>query len=71
MLNGRGRGDQFVTIRVEVPRKLTPEQREALEKFGQAMGEGQEKSAPDLDESKGEENAHGKGESFFSRRKKK
>ncbi len=71
VLNGRGRGDQFVTIRVEVPRKLTPEQREALEKFGQAMGEGQEKSAPDLDESKGEENAHGKGESFFSRRKKK
>ena len=29
-LNGKGRGDQFVTVYVETPRNLTAEQREAL-----------------------------------------
>ena len=38
-LNGRGRGDQFVTVFVETPRNLTAEQREALKKFGETMGE--------------------------------
>lgn len=38
-LNGRGRGDQFVTVFVETPRNLTNEQREALKKFGETMGE--------------------------------
>lgn len=39
VLNGRGRGDQFVTIKVAVPRNLTEAQKEALQKFGEAMGE--------------------------------
>jgi molecular chaperone DnaJ len=39
VLNGRGRGDQYVTVRVEVPRNLTEQQKEALRAFGQAMGE--------------------------------
>lgn len=38
-LNGRGRGDQYVTIRVEIPRNLNEEQRQALRKFAEAMGE--------------------------------
>ena len=38
-LNGKGRGDQFVTVYVETPRNLTSEQREALKKFGETLGE--------------------------------
>ena len=32
-LNGRGRGDQYVTGNVEIPKKVTREQRKALEAF--------------------------------------
>ena len=38
-LNGKGRGDQFVTVYVETPRNLNNEQREALKKFGETLGE--------------------------------
>ena len=38
-VNGRGRGDQFVTVKVQVPRNLNHEQKEALRAYGQAMGE--------------------------------
>ena len=38
-LNGRGRGDQYVTVRVTVPANLTEEQREALRAFAATMGE--------------------------------
>ena len=38
-INGRGRGDQFVTVQVQVPKNLTREQKEALHAYGQAMGE--------------------------------
>lgn len=38
-LRGRGRGDQYVTIRVQVPTSLNSEQKEALRAFAQAMGE--------------------------------
>ena len=38
-LNGKGRGDQFVTVYVETPRNLTGEQRDALKKFGETLGE--------------------------------
>ena len=38
-LRGRGRGDQYVAIRVQVPTSLTAEQKEALRAFAQAMGE--------------------------------
>ena len=38
-LRGRGRGDQYVTVRVQVPTSLTSEQKEALNAFGAAMGE--------------------------------
>ena len=54
-VNGRGRGDQFVTVRVEVPTSLTREQEEALNAFAEAMGE--------------EEAEGGKG--FFDKRRKK
>ena len=33
--NGRGKGDQFVRIKIKVPEKLTKEQRELLEKFAE------------------------------------
>ncbi len=36
-LNGRGRGDQYVRVEVEIPRKLTKEQRKALEAFEATM----------------------------------
>lgn len=32
-LNGRGRGDQFVRVTIEVPKNLSKEQKELLEKF--------------------------------------
>ena len=54
-LNGKGRGDHYVTVRVEVPRNLNGEQKAALKKFGETMGETQV-SGP---------------KSFFDKRKKK
>ncbi len=38
-VNGRGRGDQFVTVRVTVPTSLNDQQEEALRAFSQTMGE--------------------------------
>jgi len=38
-VNGRGRGDQFVTVKVSVPTNLNAGQREALLRFAEAMGE--------------------------------
>ena len=54
-LRGGGRGDQFVTVTVEIPKNLTQEQRELLTKFGETFGE--KPSAP--------------RESFFDKKKKK
>ena len=39
-VNGRGRGDQYVTIRIQVPTNLTEQQRRALENYAETMGEG-------------------------------
>lgn len=38
-LNGRGRGDQYVTVTIETPKNLTREQKDALKKFSEALGE--------------------------------
>ena len=38
-VNGRGRGDQYVTVNVQVPTGLTHEQKEAPRAYGEAMGE--------------------------------
>ena len=38
-INGRGRGDQYVTVYIETPRNLNKEQREALKKFAEACGD--------------------------------
>ena len=38
-LNGRGRGDQYVTVYIETPHNLNREQKEALKKFAEAVGE--------------------------------
>ncbi|MBQ9347411.1 MAG: molecular chaperone DnaJ, partial [Oscillibacter sp.] len=38
-LNGRGRGDQYVTVHIETPKNLTREQKEALRAFAEAMGD--------------------------------
>ena len=40
VLNGRGRGDQYVTVTIETPRGLNREQKEALRKFSETLGEG-------------------------------
>ncbi len=39
VLNGRGRGDQYVTVTIETPRNLSKEQKEALRKFSETVGE--------------------------------
>lgn len=38
-LNGRGRGDQYVTVYIETPRHLTREQKDAMLKFAETLGE--------------------------------
>ncbi|MEG2455791.1 MAG: DnaJ C-terminal domain-containing protein, partial [Oscillospiraceae bacterium] len=38
-INGRGRGDQFITVSVQTPQNLNKAQKEALTAFGAAMGE--------------------------------
>jgi len=38
-LQGYGRGDELVRVHVEVPRKLTPRQRELLEEYARNGGE--------------------------------
>ena len=37
-VNGRGRGDQYVTVKVVTPRNLNSEQKASLRAFGEAMG---------------------------------
>lgn len=64
-LNGRGRGDQLVTVKVETPKKLTEEQKEALKHFGEEMGE----LIPVITESETEPPASAKG--FFDKKRKK
>jgi len=39
-LRGGGRGDQFVTVKVEIPTGLTGEQKDLLRKFGETMSGG-------------------------------
>ena len=39
-LNATGRGDLLVTINVDVPKRLTDEQKRLLEQFAESMGEG-------------------------------
>ena len=38
-MNGRPRGDQFVTVYIETPRNLNREQKAALKKFSELLGE--------------------------------
>ena len=38
-LNGRGRGDQYVTVYIETPRNLNREQKDALKKFAESVGD--------------------------------
>ena len=38
-ISGRGRGDQYVTVYIETPKNLNKEQKEALKKFAETMGE--------------------------------
>ena len=35
----RSRGDQYVTVNIETPRNLNHEQKEALKKFSESLGE--------------------------------
>ena len=38
-VNGRGRGDQYVTVNIETPRNLNREQKEALRRFSETLKE--------------------------------
>ena len=38
-LNGRGRGDQYVRLVIEVPKSLTRTQKEKLREFDESLGE--------------------------------
>ncbi len=39
VLQGRGRGDQYIQVKVTIPKSLTAEQTQALKAFGEAMGD--------------------------------
>ena len=39
-VNGYGRGDQFITVKIETPQKLNKKQKELLKQFDDAMGKG-------------------------------
>lgn len=39
ILNGRGRGDQYITVNVETPKNLNDEQKKMLKDFGASMGD--------------------------------
>ena len=54
-LRGSGRGDQFITVHVVIPKGLSSEQKRLLREFGEAMGE----------------NSDGEPRGFFDRKKKK
>ncbi len=60
-LNGRGRGDQYVTVKVQVPTRLSQHQKDALRAYGQAMGELEEAAPTPAENIK----------SFFDKKKKK
>ena len=60
-LSGRGRGDQFVTVKVQVPTRLNADQKEALRAFGETMGEAPSEEPSAADNIK----------SFFDKKKKK
>ena len=47
-INGRGRGDQYVTVYIETPKNLNKEQKEALKKFAEAMGESETQGRKDF-----------------------
>ncbi len=51
VLNGYGRGDQFVKVNIETPKNLSSEQKKLLRDFADAMGD----------------DAHGKQQSFFDK----
>jgi len=40
ILGGKGRGDQYVTVFVEIPKNLSEKQKNILREFGEAVGEG-------------------------------
>lgn len=40
-LNGRGRGDQFIKVKIEIPRNLTREQKDILRQFEETAGDAQ------------------------------
>lgn len=60
-LSGRGRGDQLVTVTVQVPTRLTARQKEALRAFGEAMDGSGGPTSPPTENIK----------SFFDKKKKK
>jgi molecular chaperone DnaJ len=62
-LNGRGRGDQYVTVTVRTPTGLSAKQKDALRAFGEAMGE-----IPGTPSAEGEKEP---SKSFFDKKKKK
>ena len=55
ILNGKGRGDQFVRVNIEVPKNLTQKQKDLLAQFSSALGE----------------NVYTERKSFFDKLKKK
>jgi molecular chaperone DnaJ len=46
-LGGYGKGNQYITVFIDVPKKLTPRQKELLREFAQISGEDTSKNFMD------------------------
>lgn len=75
-LNGQGRGDQLVTVKIVTPKKLTLEQKEAMLRFGESLGECKAPVSvtptpptPEPEAENGNGSSGGKG--FFDKKRKK
>lgn len=64
-LQGRGHGDLLVRVRIEVPKDLTPQQKELLEKFAETLGPQIE--IPDEPAKKGEKKDEKKDDGIFKK----
>ena len=62
-LHGRGRGDQYVSVKVQIPTGLTSKQKDALRDFAKAMGE--------IDGDDDDDDHEGGFKSFFKGKKEK
>ncbi|KAJ2461166.1 mdj1 protein precursor, partial [Coemansia sp. RSA 2337] len=71
-VNARGRGDQYLTLKVRLPESLTPAQRELIEQFAALSGDRPTKQSSNPDDNPADKTkpADDDAPGFFGRIKK-